>query len=157
MPSTWRSTSSSSRELSRSIELYGGPFLAGFFLPDAGEFERWVESERARLTRRYVEALSRLGGDAEAAGVWARAAETWRRAVDAEPFSARLVVRLMRALAAADDRSAAVQTARTYADLTRRELDIDPDPAVLATEAELRNGNAAAGRAAAGAASVVPP
>jgi DNA-binding SARP family transcriptional activator len=36
----------------RALELYRGPFLHGFFLTDADEFERWAESERERLRRR---------------------------------------------------------------------------------------------------------
>src|SRR5678815_4386282 len=33
----------------RAIALYHGPFLDGFYLSEAPEFERWVEEERARL------------------------------------------------------------------------------------------------------------
>ena len=126
--------------LEHAVQLYAGPFLAGFFLPDAGEFERWVESERAQLARRYVDALSRNATNAEAAGDWAQAVVGWQRVVATEPLSARFVVRVMRALAASGDRTAALQHARTYAELARRELDIEPDPAVLAAEAEIRNG-----------------
>src|SRR5438128_8676022 len=32
-----------------AVALYDGPFLDGFFLSGAEEFERWVESERTRL------------------------------------------------------------------------------------------------------------
>src|SRR5688500_17930131 len=35
--------------LDRAVELYAGPFLDGFFLSDAPEFERWVDAERDRL------------------------------------------------------------------------------------------------------------
>ena len=61
----------------------------------------------------------------------------------------------MRALAAADDRTAALQQARTYADLARREFDADPDPAVVAAEADIRNGKVT-GRSSSTEASVSP-
>ena len=126
--------------IERAVQLYAGPFLARFFLPDAGEFERWVESERAQLARRYVDGISRSAANAEAAGDWAQAVVGWQRVVAAEPLSARFVVRLMRALAASGDRTAALQHARAYAELARRDLDIEPDPTVLAAENEIRNG-----------------
>ena len=37
------------KEWSRAAELYAGPFLDGFYLADAPEFERWVEEERGSL------------------------------------------------------------------------------------------------------------
>src|SRR4029078_8831359 len=35
------------RDPQRAVTCYGGPFLDGFFLSDAPEFERWAEGERA--------------------------------------------------------------------------------------------------------------
>ena len=64
-----------SGDLERAIELYGGPFLDGFFIPRAADFERWVEGERSTLAREYAEALERVAvrasqrGDSAAAVV----------------------------------------------------------------------------------------
>jgi DNA-binding SARP family transcriptional activator len=38
----------------RALELYQRPFLDGFFVDDAGEWERWVERQRAILARTYT-------------------------------------------------------------------------------------------------------
>src|SRR5205814_2157898 len=38
-------------ELERAVALYHGPFLDGFFLSGAPEFERWTDGERARLAQ----------------------------------------------------------------------------------------------------------
>src|SRR4029434_1496770 len=46
--------------LADAAELYRGPFLEGFFLSDAPVFERWVESERARLAALYARILESL-------------------------------------------------------------------------------------------------
>lgn len=43
-------------DVERALELYHGPFLDGFSLPDVPEFERWVRAERLRLTE-CVEAV----------------------------------------------------------------------------------------------------
>lgn len=34
-------------QLERAVSCYSGPFLDGFYVPEAPEFERWVEIERA--------------------------------------------------------------------------------------------------------------
>jgi DNA-binding SARP family transcriptional activator len=48
-------------KLADAVERYRGPFLEGFFLSDAPVFERWAESERARLAALYGRALENLG------------------------------------------------------------------------------------------------
>src|SRR2546430_17523636 len=61
-----------------AAELYAGPFLDGFYLSDAAEFERWVEAARRRLRDRATAALERLargggaGGVNRPGGVWGR-------------------------------------------------------------------------------------
>ena len=47
-------------DLERAVGLYAGPFLDGFYLRDAPEFERWSESERGRLVERYEQASPEL-------------------------------------------------------------------------------------------------
>src|SRR5688572_2533009 len=47
-------------DLEAAVEEYRGPFLDGLYLNDAPEFERWLESERARLAGAYADALTRL-------------------------------------------------------------------------------------------------
>ncbi|MBV9880458.1 MAG: hypothetical protein JO180_08175 [Gemmatirosa sp.] len=40
-----------SGDLAAAVAAYGGPFLDGFFLDDAHDFEEWVDEHRARLGR----------------------------------------------------------------------------------------------------------
>src|SRR5919108_1492041 len=40
-----------------AVTLYRGPFLDGFYIAGLSDFERWIESERARLAQRYAGAL----------------------------------------------------------------------------------------------------
>src|SRR5947209_6298154 len=43
-------------DLAGAVAAYAGPFLDGFYLGDAPEFERWAESERALLEKRFRDA-----------------------------------------------------------------------------------------------------
>src|SRR6185437_13867986 len=50
-------------EHEQAAQLYMGAFLDGFHLPNAGEFERWMDGERARLQRlakRAIEACEHV-------------------------------------------------------------------------------------------------
>jgi TolB-like protein/DNA-binding SARP family transcriptional activator/Flp pilus assembly protein TadD len=128
-----------------AVELYGGELLEGFHLASAPEFERWLESERERLARRYATAVEELATEREAAGDVRGAAIWWRRLAARDPYSSRPAVGLMRALAAAGDPAGAVQHARVHETLLREELNVAPDPevAALVRQLESRSGGAA--------------
>ncbi|HEX6435199.1 MAG TPA: BTAD domain-containing putative transcriptional regulator [Gemmatimonadales bacterium] len=121
-----------------AVECYGGPFLDGFFLSDAPEFERWVEDERAAFTRELTEALETLAIEAESRGERAEAAQWWSRLAEHEPLSSRVIIKLMSALAAHGDRAGALEQARRYEEELGRELEAEPNPAVVALAARLR-------------------
>src|SRR5215218_4973410 len=55
-------------DLARAATLYEGPFLDGFRLAGAPEFDRWVEGERAALAHQYLGAAEKLARSAEAKG-----------------------------------------------------------------------------------------
>ncbi len=67
--------------------LYRGPFLDGFHLTSAPEFEQWVEDERRAMAHRYSEALESLATTAERKGDHGAAVSWWRRAANADPGS----------------------------------------------------------------------
>jgi DNA-binding SARP family transcriptional activator/TolB-like protein len=117
---------------------YGGPFLDGFFLDGAPEFEQWSSRERERLARLQGGALEALAAECEERGDAAGAVTWWYRAAGHDPFSPRVAVRLMEALDRAGERGAALRHARTYADLYRREFEADVDPEVAEFAERLR-------------------
>lgn len=94
--------------------MYGGPFLDGFRLPGAPEFDRWVEDERGSLAQRHVEVLERLARRVAERGDAAGAAEWWRRLADLDSLNARIATELMRSLVAAGDPGGALKHARIY-------------------------------------------
>ena len=141
-------------EVERVAALYAGPFLDGFHVSGAGEFERWADAERDALAREASGALETLAATAAAAGDARRAAEWWRRLIAIDPLSSHAVVGLMTALADAGERAAALEAARAHESLLRAELDLAPDARVAALVRELRAADAS-GAAAAPAVSLV--
>ena len=120
-----------------AAELYAGPFLDGFYLSDAAEFERWVEAARRRLRDRATAALERLA-TAAATGEYSHAAAWWRRLAALDPLNSRVALGLMKALAAAGDRAGALQAAGVHESLLREELGVALDPAVVELTERLR-------------------
>ncbi len=125
-------------QLERAAELYAGPFLDGVFLAGLPDFERWVEDERAKIARRVAGALESLGDDAVRRRD-AVAAERWsRRLATLDPLNGRYALRLMESLAALGDRAGALRHARVHRALVEEQLGGQPDPAVIALAARLR-------------------
>ncbi|MEO7220071.1 MAG: BTAD domain-containing putative transcriptional regulator, partial [Gemmatimonadaceae bacterium] len=128
------------RDFADAVELHKAPFLAGFYLEDAPEFERWADAERARLANRYAEALDHLAEDAHVRGDHGAAVRWRRRAAGADPLSSRSALALMRALVASGDRTAALGHARVYEALVQQEFESPADPSILAYAASVRAG-----------------
>ena len=122
-------------ELDGAVALYQGPFLDGLFLSGVPEFERWVEVERDRLARAYSEALENLAGQARDNVV---ATKRWRQLADHDPYNSRATLQLMKALATAGDRTAAIQVAVKHTSLLQNVLETNPDPEVLELARQLR-------------------
>lgn len=131
-------------ELGRAVTLYQGAFLDGFYLTGAGEFERWVETERADYARKYCAALESLATAACRRGDVSEGAELWRRLAEAEPLNSRVAVSYMEALSTAGDHAGALQFARDHERRLREEFDAAPDPAVLAAVERIRTAPAGA-------------
>jgi DNA-binding SARP family transcriptional activator len=127
-------------DLATAAGLYAGPFLDGFFVKEAPEFEHWVEEQRARLAQRALETTRALAESAERAGDWRRAVSWWRRAGAIDPFDARVALRLVTALGAEGDRPGALREASRYETRLRQELGVAPDAAFTDAVARLRGG-----------------
>jgi DNA-binding SARP family transcriptional activator/TolB-like protein/Flp pilus assembly protein TadD len=126
-------------DLEGAAAAYAGPFLDGFFIDDADDFERWVEAERQRYARDYQQALLQLAEGHTAAGDVRAAADAWHRLSVADPFSARVAVGYMNALDVSGDRAGALRFARVHTALLREELAAEPSPEVVALAERLRD------------------
>ncbi|HEU4699979.1 MAG TPA: BTAD domain-containing putative transcriptional regulator, partial [Gemmatimonadales bacterium] len=144
-------------DLEEAVALYAGPFLDGFTLAGAFDFERWARDERARLAQRHRDALEALARWAAEHGYHQLAVDRWRQVVALEPLSARAAAGLVRALAGAGDRTGALEHALEYGARVRAELGAEPDPMVEALARELRAAPAPAAPLAAGRPVFTPP
>ncbi|HJR16613.1 MAG TPA: tetratricopeptide repeat protein, partial [Gemmatimonadales bacterium] len=121
-----------------AVAVYRGPFLDGFYVSGLDELERWIQSERERLARRYADGLQALAQRAEcdrdplAASIW------WRRLTVVEPLCSTAALGYMRALAAAGDPTGAREHARAHATYVRAELGGPVAESVVAFANQLR-------------------
>lgn len=126
--------------LEAAVAVYGGPFLDGFFLKDAPEFERWADAQRHRLARRFCAALLDLAKAAAAKGDQTGSAEWWRRAAEVDPLDSQIALDVVQALAAAGNAAGALRHALQHSERLRDELGLAPDPRLLQLMERLRSG-----------------
>lgn len=128
-------------QLADAVTVYRGPLLDGFHIDGAPAFERWLDDERARLLREHQHAVKHLARAAEDEERWDQAADWWARAVAADPYNSRAVVRRIWALARAGDRANALKEAEAHCRLLRTVLDIEPDAAFMEELEHIRKGD----------------
>ena len=117
-------------EWRRAVELYGGPFLDGFYLPDATEFDQWMEGERRQYARVAAKAIESLAVEARDADRVTDAVDWWQRLAALVPDESRVALELMRAMERAGNRAGAIRHARVHATVLREVLGLEPDRAV---------------------------
>lgn len=130
-----------------ALELYDGPFLDGFHLSGAPEFERWVEVERRRMVAqaaaaawRLVEAAEREGDRAEVR-IWAE------RALELAPYDGEGVRRYLSLMGRLGQPAAAVRAYEAYAGRLAADLDLQPSSDTAALVEQIRNRGAGSGSA----------
>lgn len=123
-----------------AMALRAGPFLDGFHLDGAVEFERWMDAEREGISQRLQRALEAEAMREEEGGEVQVSARRWRQLVALDPYSSRYTVGLMRALAAAGDAPGAIRVAKAHEARVREELDAAVDPVVVGWVERLRGG-----------------
>ncbi len=121
-----------------AVSLYGGPFMDGFHAGAGPELEEWVAEERTRLERAYAQALEGAAVARSRSGDASGAVEAWRKLAALDPYSSHGALGLMRALADAGNRAAAIRHAAVHRQLLEGELGAGPDPEVEALAEALR-------------------
>jgi DNA-binding SARP family transcriptional activator len=131
---------SAERHYERAAALVPGPFLDGFHIPEAAEFERWMTVTRATLAQTWtsiVQALAVAASDRRDRTAVVR----WRQLLAAaDPLSAPAIIALAEAHVAAGDRSAARRTVTAHDTLVRTELDAEPAAEITEWIARLKQG-----------------
>jgi len=127
----------------RAVELHAGPFLDGFYLKGADDFERWTASERASLEADLARVLESLAERDTARGAVRTSVEWWRRLVEVDPLSTRATLGFMQALGAAGEPAAALRHARSFEARVGEETGGSVDATVRALAARLLRQGAA--------------
>jgi DNA-binding SARP family transcriptional activator len=109
-----------------AVALYRGDFLSGFFVSDAPELERWIETERERFRAMATDAARRLSDEADAAHDPTRALHWARLASAFAPYDEPALRRTLELLERMGDRAAAADVFRHFAERLRDDLSIEP-------------------------------
>jgi DNA-binding SARP family transcriptional activator/TolB-like protein len=125
-------------DYTRAVGLYKGPFIDGFFVPNAPEFESWSERERTRLAGGYRTALESLGQAAEKANDLHRVVEWWKALAAHDPYDSGVALRLMRALVLVGNRAGALQQASVHERLLMEEFGVPLPPEIVLLVEELK-------------------
>jgi DNA-binding SARP family transcriptional activator len=110
----------------RVVSLYGGPLLDGIFFGLGAELDRWIETERRRLTQACAECMRSAAARARRSGDHRAAATWWQQLAALDPLDSAVACELVQALADAGDHAAALREARIHETLLRRELNVEP-------------------------------
>ncbi|GAB4213232.1 MAG: BTAD domain-containing putative transcriptional regulator [Roseiflexaceae bacterium] len=116
--------------LQSALDLYRGALLEG-------RYADWLAPFRERYERRYQEALERLAERCEARGELDRAITLTRRLLESDPFQERVARSLMRRLARAGDRAAALACFEQLRRLLEAELGAAPLDETTALAAQI--------------------
>ncbi len=140
-------------DLEQAVGVYHVPFLSGFHLSEAEDFEHWADGQRSRLAGQYRQALEQLAEREMEGGNPQRSVKWWSRLTREDPYNSRIALRYMLALEATGDRAEAIRHASAHSELLRADLDAAPDAEVIALAERLRlesrpaaNGGLAAAR-----------
>ncbi len=125
---TSRGLPTQAEALQQVVDLYRGPFLAGFSLPGCPEFEMWVTAERQTWERLYLEALARLIEERVVERKHTAAIGYALRYLATDDLAEEIHRRLIELYAASGDRSAALHQYEQCLTILERDLGVDPLP-----------------------------
>ena len=112
--------------LAQALELVRGDFLEEFSLGDCDQFDDWLLIQREHYRLQVTSALEQLAAYHERAGQLAEAESAIRRLLEYDPLSESAYRQLMRVLAGADQRSAALDAYETCRRVLATELGLAP-------------------------------
>lgn len=126
--------------LAEATALYHNDFLIDFFLDGSPAFEQWALLERERLRTLALSAYQQLIDHYATAGELATATATAQRLLHLDPLHEPTHRQLMRLLAQAGQRSAALAQYESCRHLLNVELAVPPDETTIALANEIREG-----------------
>src|SRR2546425_665635 len=125
-------------EPGQALDLYRGNLLEGFCISDASEFERWLESERAKLAGVAARTARTLAQSCEKRGDLSTAVHWARRAIELAPNDEGLLRQLIAVLDRTGDRAGALQAYEEFAQHLAEEYEAEPAAETKALLAAVR-------------------
>jgi predicted ATPase/DNA-binding SARP family transcriptional activator len=112
--------------LAKAIQLYQGPFLSGFTLPNCQEFEGWASQERRGYECRYLEAVLNMIEVYQDYKDYETAITYARRYLEIDNLAEDIHCKLIELYAAKGDNSAAERQFEQLTAILEQELGISP-------------------------------
>ena len=112
--------------LTQALDLVRGEFMQEFTLSDCEQFEDWLLIQREQFRLQVTSALEQLSEYHERAGLLVDAERAIRRLLEYEPLRESAYRQLMRVLACADRRNAALDVYETCRRVLATELGLAP-------------------------------
>jgi DNA-binding SARP family transcriptional activator len=117
--------------LLQALDYYEGELLPGFFVPDSGEFEAWLETERARYRANAVSAAWTLVEMFENDNKLTNATHLARVVARLAPSDERMLRKVISFLARHGDYAGAIETYKQFAQRLWRDYETRPSPETL--------------------------
>jgi DNA-binding SARP family transcriptional activator len=127
-PGSERDDWQSLEHVERVVQSYRGPFLSGFILREAPEFEAWVNHERQYYECRFLEILLDLVDEYQQRKDYTHAIAHALRYLQIDNLAEEVHCKLIELYAALGDRAAAERQFERCAAALEQELGISPSP-----------------------------
>jgi len=125
--------------LSTAASLYQGEFLEGISIRDAAS-QDWLDGERSRFKRQFIEVLTSLGQTQLASGSTGAAIKSGERLVEQDSLGESGWRLLMNAYQENGDRSHALQAFKRCQQALHSELDVEPEKATVELRDQIAGG-----------------
>jgi len=112
--------------LERTLTLYKGDFLAGFYVRQADKFEDWVTVEREKLHQEAIDGLQMLVDFYITRGELVNAIKQATQLINLEPLNEKAHLTLVETLARNGQREAALNQYENYGQVFETELGVPP-------------------------------
>lgn len=109
-----------------ALEMYKGELLPGFYVPESGEFERWIESERSYLQGRAASAAWGLVEFYAGEEQFTNAAHVARDVARFATADERMLRKVLTLLDRLGDRAGAMNIYRVFADRLWKDFETRP-------------------------------
>ena len=121
-------TCAGAERLDAALQLYGGDFLHGFYIPESSAFDAWLSNQREALRRAYIDAAGLLVDFRLYDRAYADGLALATRLLGVDPLREETHRQLMRLHATGGDRASALKQYESCRQLLNDELGVAPDP-----------------------------